>query len=212
MAPAFEHPSLVGLNAKPGHPSALAHWLDPAYPSTSMSKAAIQAKAAERYDKLAAGEPVAGTSLADMVGAEQALAKHQPAAASWVATPEQLDQLQAHLDGLAAKASTAQSAAERAALLAEAISTENLFSDASCPAMSPDELDARKAAARKTTTGLSHGSMWQLVNEPTRPLEVSGAGWSTVPKHLPFFATRRQPRCSGLSRQRPRSVRRTSSS
>jgi len=171
----FEHPSLVGLNAKPGHPSALAHWLDPAYPSTSMSKAAIQAKAAERYDKLLAGEPMAGMSLADMVGAEQALAKHKPGGTSWVATPEQLHQLQAHLDDIAAKASEAQSAAERAALLAEAISTENLFSDASCPAMSPDELDARKAAARKTTTGLSHGSMWELVNEPTGPLEVSGA-------------------------------------
>ncbi len=44
-AAGFEHPSLVGLNAKPGEPGALAHWLDPAYPPHSMSKAKIQAKA-----------------------------------------------------------------------------------------------------------------------------------------------------------------------
>ena len=208
----FEHPGLVGLNTKPGHPSALAHWLDPAYPSTSTPKAAIQAKATERYDKLLAGEPVAGMSLADMVAAEQALDKHKPGGAGWVATPEQLHQLQAHLDDIAAKASKAQPAAERAGLLAEAISTENLFSDASCPAVPPDELAARKAAAKKTATGLSHGSMWELVNEPTGRSRSPGPGWSTVPKPLPFSATRHQPRCSGLSRPSSLSARRTSSS
>ena len=70
----FEHPSLVGLNAKPGEPGALAHWLDPAYPPHSMSKAKVQAKAIERYDELLAGGTVAGKTLADVTAAEAAMA------------------------------------------------------------------------------------------------------------------------------------------
>ena len=171
----FEHPSLVGLNTKPGHPSALAHWLDPAYPSTSTPKAKIQAKATERYDKLLAGEPVAGMSLADMVAAEQALDKHKPGGAGWVATPEQLHQLQAHLDDIAAKASKAQPAAERAVCWLKLSRPRTCSATLSAPGRAADELAARKAAAKKTATGLGHGSMSELFRQPTGALEVSGA-------------------------------------
>lgn len=150
----FEHPSLVGLNTKPGQPPALAHWLDPAYPTDLASKANIQAKALQRYDELLAGGTVGGMTLGDVKAKEAALGVTALDTTAWVATPAELDELQAHLDDLVSQGKAIKyqhdpgTAPEKhAALLSEAIGTENRIFDASCPGLSPDDLGGRKANA-----------------------------------------------------------------
>jgi hypothetical protein len=49
-------PGAAGWNTPPGGQRPLVHWLDPVYPPEPPSKLAIQAKAAEHFAKLAAGE------------------------------------------------------------------------------------------------------------------------------------------------------------
>jgi hypothetical protein len=170
----FQHPSLVGLNAKPGEPGALAHWLDPAFPHHSMSKAKIQAKAIERYDELLAGGTVAGKTLADVTVAEAALAAPSSPPEGWLATPGQLDQLQAHLEESVTKALHGH-VDDRPAALFEAISTENLLTDAYCPQLSAEEQAARKAATKAPLDGLAHLNVPYLFRHPEPPLDISKA-------------------------------------
>lgn len=61
----FQYPQLVGLSGG-DHP--LAHWLNPAYPAASSSKAKVQAKAIERFELLASGavSDINGVTLADL--------------------------------------------------------------------------------------------------------------------------------------------------
>jgi hypothetical protein len=101
-AEGFEHPTLVGLT--PCTPSALAHWLNPAYPEDTPSKVAIQAKALERYGEVAAGSTAYGVSLGEVHAAEAKLGVSMPALAGWVATPEQYQA--AHAEAVAAAAAS----------------------------------------------------------------------------------------------------------
>jgi len=88
-AQGFEHPSLVGWNTPPGGQHPLVHWLDPVYGPESASKLAIQAKAAERYAQLAAGQTLNGLTLADVTAQEAGLPGHHPLG-SWQATPAEV--------------------------------------------------------------------------------------------------------------------------
>lgn len=102
-AEGFEHPTLVGLNTKPGQAHPLVHWLDPAYPSGIPSKLAIQAKAGERYALLAAGETIGGLTFADVRAAEAALGILPTVpAGSWAATPAEIAGSLAELTTIAA--------------------------------------------------------------------------------------------------------------
>jgi hypothetical protein len=79
----FEHPGLVGLGEGP---SPLAHWLDPAYPEGTPSKAKIQAKTLERYGALCAGQTIGGAALSP-TATNPAGTKPPGGGGEWVATP-----------------------------------------------------------------------------------------------------------------------------
>jgi hypothetical protein len=121
-AQGFSYPQLVGLN---GSPQALAHWLNPAYPSDSVSKAGIQAKAVERFEHLCAGKEVAGFSLADVK-----ITGGPPV--TWTATPEEFQQLKTafHKNTAAFTALPTHDTAGRQKALAALLVTENALSSA----------------------------------------------------------------------------------
>ena len=64
---------------------------------------------------------------------------------------------------------------DRPAALFEAISTENLITDAYCPQLSAEELAARKAAAKAPLDGLAHLNVPYLFRHPEPPLDISKA-------------------------------------
>lgn len=143
----FEHPTLVGLTEEPGAQHPLVHWLDPVYEGAIPSKLKIQAKAAERYAQLAAGESIAGLSLADVQAAEVGFTAPPPPGA-WEATPVEvvaamagLNQALADLDWHAVK----QGASDGG--LAALVAAENHLAAAQCPEMGA-QLDAAKASAK----------------------------------------------------------------
>ena len=147
-AEGFEHPGLVGFNAVDGkgqHP--LVHWLDPAYPPTSPSKLAIQAKAAERYAALAAGETIGGLSWADVQAAEAQLSTDNipPGLSSWSATPTDVVNAQSALHQAAVEFKPYPVGAGVG--LAEVVAAENHLATANCPELGPS-LDAAKAAGK----------------------------------------------------------------
>lgn len=95
-AEGFDHPTLVGLSDSDSHP--LVHWLDPAYADDVPSKAAIQHKAAERYQTLAAGGKIDGIGYDDVLAAEAALGLGPKAAGGgWEATPAEVSASAAEL-------------------------------------------------------------------------------------------------------------------
>jgi hypothetical protein len=143
----FEHPTLVGLTEEPGAQHPLVHWLDPVYPTSSPSKLKIQAKAAERYAQLAAGESVSGLTLADVQAAEAGFVAPPPPGA-WEATPADvvgamagLNQALADLDWSAVKHGSSDGG------LAALVAAENHLAAAQCPEMGA-QLDAAKGSAK----------------------------------------------------------------
>ncbi|MEX5636682.1 hypothetical protein [Parafrankia sp. FMc2] len=146
----FDHPALVGLTSAT---SPLAYWLNPAYPDDAPGKAAIQAKALERFAELAAGGSVAGMTLADLQALEAAASP--PAGGpptgtgAWDATPEQVAAAHVALDqAVAAFTATAEGGGEAAtAAFGAMIDAENRLASATCP-QAADALALAQAAAR----------------------------------------------------------------
>ncbi|HET7486489.1 MAG TPA: hypothetical protein VFJ85_01075 [Acidimicrobiales bacterium] len=153
LAEGFEHPTLVGLNAAGGGPHPLAHWLDPAYPPTSPSKLAIQAKASERFAALADGATIAGVTLADVQAAEAAAgAGAPPSGGGWVATPADIVTASTALHQALADFNILQ--ATNPALdnpndggLGALLAAENHLATAQCAELGSD-LDAAKASVK----------------------------------------------------------------
>lgn len=144
----FTHPHLVGLSPSAGtHP--LLHYLDPAYPDGIPSKAAIAAKADERYAQLAAGGSIAGFSFADVQTLEAQLgAGSSPPLAgftTWTATPLQVLQASTAVSQAAA-AVTAAGGPATPEQLAALLAAENRLHTATCPT-APDALTQAQAAA-----------------------------------------------------------------
>ncbi|MEX2621554.1 MAG: hypothetical protein WD250_15160, partial [Egibacteraceae bacterium] len=137
-AQGFAHPQLVSG-------SALVHWLNPAYPSDSPSKAKIQAKATQRYGQLAAGEidSVHGHTLADVQAAE---ATSAPGATvgTWQATPAQVAIALAEVNQRLAELDPY---GDGDGGLGELIAAERRLHTAACPDMAPTDLDTAKNAA-----------------------------------------------------------------
>ena len=145
-AQGFEHPGLVGWNTTPGAQHPLVHWLDPVYPPESPSKLAIQAKAAERFAQLAAGETLNGLTFADVQAMEAGLSGHSPPGA-WVATPaEVVGAMTSFNEALAAAGGPIHHVTGEQ--LAELVAAENHLAGALCPDMAPEALQAAKAAAK----------------------------------------------------------------
>jgi hypothetical protein len=145
-AQGFEHPTLVGLNTASGGTHPLVHWLDPAYGPESPSKLAIQAKAAERYGALAAGETVGGHTLADVHAAEAHLGPGPPEPpGSWKASPADVVSAQAALsDALVALTPNGYGGDSG---IGAVVAAENHLATASCPELGPG-LDAAKGAGK----------------------------------------------------------------
>lgn len=137
----FEHPELVGFGNTSPHP--LVHWLDPVYGDAAVSKAAIQAKATERYQQLAAGETINGITFADLPTTSQP-------GGTWVATPAQIAELSAQINELA---STPSMTTSQKIQLLEA---EAKLHDAECPQLG-------------TSLAALQGSVAQLVTAQTVP-------------------------------------------
>ncbi|HVL27552.1 MAG TPA: hypothetical protein VM390_05355, partial [Acidimicrobiales bacterium] len=166
-AQGFEHPTLVGFNspvnfeppasfpAGPQHP--LVHWLDPAYGPESPSKLAIQAKAAERYAAVAAGETVGHQTLADVQAAEAQLGVGPPEPpGSWKASPADVVAAQAALqDALVAY----QPSNHDGTSLSSVVAAENHLATASCPELGPG-LDAAKGAGKAAVDKALVGTWW----------------------------------------------------
>ncbi|MFP5319477.1 MAG: hypothetical protein ACLGI2_14445 [Acidimicrobiia bacterium] len=142
----FEHPTLVGLNSPEGAKHPLVHWLDPAYGPESPSKLAIQAKAAERYAAVAAGETVGGQTLADVQAAEAQPGPGPPEPpGSWKASPAEVVAAQASLqDALVAFTPHGYGGDSG---LGAVVAAENHLATASCPELGP-ALDAAKGAGK----------------------------------------------------------------
>lgn len=155
----FEHPTLVGLNGPGAGKHPLVHWLDPAYPASSQTKLAIQAKAAERYAALAAGQSVAGLSLAEVQAAEAHLgAAPPPGMATWGATPADVVKAQARLSQALVELKTYAPTGE-ACGVGEVLEAENQLATASCPELGA-ELDVAKASGKAAVDkALAQGSL-----------------------------------------------------
>jgi hypothetical protein len=168
-AQGFEHPSLVGLNTAAGGQHPLVHWLDPAYGPESPSKLAIQAKAAERYATLAAGETVGGQTLGDVQATEAQLGPGPPPPGSWKASPADVVAAQAGLqDALVAFHPHGPATADSG--LGAVVAAENHLAMASCPELG-DGLTAAKGAGKAavdkavaTLTPKLHGDVAALVD------------------------------------------------
>ena len=165
----FEHPTLVGLNTAAGGQHPLVHWLDPAYGPGSPSKLAIQAKAAERYGALAAGETVGGQTLADVQAAEAELGGGPPPPGSWKASPGDVVAAQAALqDALVAFQAHAGPGSDSG--LGAVVAAENNLATAACPELGGGlevAKGAGKAAVDKavaTMTTKLHGDVAVLVD------------------------------------------------
>ncbi len=158
-AEGFEHPTVVGLNGPAGGKHPLVHWLDPAYPATAQTKLAIQAKAAERYAALAAGESVAGLSLAEVEADEAQLGgSPPPGMPTWAATPADVVKAQAGLNQALVALKTYVPTGE-ACGLGDVIAAENYLATASCPALGAD-LEAAKASGKAAVDkALAQGSL-----------------------------------------------------
>ncbi|PZS24217.1 MAG: hypothetical protein DLM61_22785, partial [Pseudonocardiales bacterium] len=145
----FAHPHLVGFSDTTGHP--LVHYLDPAYPSDITSKAAIAAKAEERYAMLAAGQSVHGLTLDEVTALETHLPNQQPStgAGQPISAGQALSlsaQITAATTELGATGWTAHHQPDPAAVTA-LLSAENALATATCPD-APEGLNAAQAAAR----------------------------------------------------------------
>jgi len=143
-AQGFEHPGLVRWNTPPGGQHPLVHWLDPVYPPESPSKLAIQAKAAERYAQLAAGQTLNGLTLADVTAQEAGLSGHNPPG-SWQATPAEVVGALTSFNQALAEAPPMKASGEQLAAL---VAAENHLASAVCYGMPVEDLDAAKAAAK----------------------------------------------------------------
>lgn len=155
----FAHPTLVGVDGDNG---ALAHWLNPACPPGSTSKAKIQAKAQERYDQLAAGalKAIGGQTLPDVQAAEANLPGGSPVAGSgaWPATPAQVTAAVAALNqslvALYAPASPYGGTPEGDGGLQGVLDAERAVVTADCPELGTDLATAKAAAAGLVTKQL----------------------------------------------------------
>jgi hypothetical protein len=143
----FAHPHLVGFtSAESGSTHPLVHYLDPAYPDESASKAAIAAKAEQRYAQLAAGETVHGHTLAEITQLEQQL----PAGATGPAIGETITPAEALALSAKVTAAATEVAAGHwtsydppsAASIVAMLAAENKLAHATCP----DAVDAHAAA------------------------------------------------------------------
>ncbi|WP_131802306.1 hypothetical protein, partial [Parafrankia soli] len=142
----FEHPALVGLNSTT---SPLAYWLNPAYPDGLPSKMAIQTKAQERFAALAAGETVAGMTLADLQaleGTPVATGDNPASSGSWTATAEQVEAARAALTDAVDTFTASADEATAPAAFAAMIDAENRLATATCPPMA-EQLTLAQAAA-----------------------------------------------------------------
>lgn len=144
----FEHPTLIGLNTTGQHP--LVHWLDPTYPPGA-TKAALQAKASQRWQQLAAGATINGWTHADVAAAEAALhpAPTQPDP-EWIATPEQVSTVMAQLTTAAASL-PATSSPDYPAKAAELLALERQLHTARCDELG-DSLHGLQASSALLTT------------------------------------------------------------
>lgn len=156
-AQGFEHPTLVGMKTGDGEQHPLVHWLDPAYGPSTPSKLKIQAKATERYAKLATGGTLAGLSLAD-VQAQEASLTHPAPAEAWQATPPQVVAAMADLNHAVAALDFHQVSEGSDGGLGVLIAAENHLAAAQCPEMA--ELDAAKASARAAVDKALEGSAY----------------------------------------------------
>lgn len=145
----FAHPHLVGFSDTPGHP--LVHYLDPAYPSDITSKAAIAAKAEERYAMLAAGQSVHGLTLNEVTALEAHLPTQQPSTGGGqpISAGQALSvsaQVTAAATELGATHWTAHHQPDPAAVTT-LLAAENALATATCPDAA-EGLSAAQAAAR----------------------------------------------------------------
>lgn len=156
-AQGFEHPTLVGMNTGDGEQHPLVHWLDPAYGPSTPSKLKIQAKATERYAKLATGGTLAGLALADVQAQEASLA-HPPPAEAWPATPPQVVAAMADVNQAVAALDFHQVSEGSDGGLGALIAAESHLAAAQCTEMA--ELDAAKASARAAVDKALQGSAY----------------------------------------------------
>jgi len=191
VAQGFEHPSLVGWNTPPGDQHPLVHWLDPIYPAESPSKLAIQAKAAERYAQLAAGQTLNGLSLAD-VGAQEAGLGGHPSPGSWQATPAEVVGAMTSFNQALAEAPPLKANGEQLVAL---IAAENHLSASVCPGMAAEQLEAAKAAAKANVDQRLASASWAPRQEAASKLVAEASAQGTVdPAKVP---QRKRPACPG---------------
>lgn len=128
----FDHAGLIGAGP-------LAHWLDPAYPPDSPSKAKVKAAAQDRYDAACAAGAAgpAGPPGSAPVGP-----------GGWQASPGEIVAAQAAIaDAATAYSGLSVLSQDKPAALAALIAAENRLATADCPALGAG-LDQAKAAAR----------------------------------------------------------------
>jgi hypothetical protein len=181
----FEHPTLVGLNAASGGAHPLVHWLDPAYPPTSPSKLAIQAKAGERYAALGAGETIGGLTLAQVQAEEAQISAGAPLPpeVSWEATPAQVVEAQAALHQALADFNPSTSVDNG---LGNLVAAENHLVTAHCPELGP-QLDVSKAAAKAAVDqaiGTKSYSLGNAINELATSAHEAGTFDAAAAKYL----------------------------
>jgi hypothetical protein len=174
----FVHPHLVGLSGTGDHP--LVHWLDPAYPPGSPSKAKIAAKADERYAQLAAGETVGGLSLADVQALEALVGvSPPPTATSWTASAADIVALQAAVTNHAIGFQST-TGPERAAALAALIDAENRLVTAECPDLGSHVAEAAAAATAHVTKAVGHYHATRDILGPAVEAAIADGRMTTV--------------------------------
>jgi hypothetical protein len=170
------HPHLVGLSG--GGMSALVHYLDPAYPPGIPSKAAIAAKADERYAQLAAGAQVGGLTFAQVQALEVPLGAGPPGGGpgTWLATPAEVLQ--------AAAALTATHTPPTADGVAALLAAENRLHTAVCPAAA-GELAQAQGLARAQVDAVLTGPAAHTMGQPLAQMlaEAQAAGELTDSQH-----------------------------
>jgi len=180
----FDHPTLVGLNTAAGGAHPLVHWLDPAYPPTSPSKLAIQAKAAERYGALAAGETIGGLTLAQVQAEEAHLSGAPlPPEASWEATPAQVVEAQAALNQAMAEFNPSTAVDNG---LGNLVTAENHLVTAHCLELGP-QLDVSKAAAKAAVDqaiGTKSYALGNAINDLAKSAHKAGTFGDGEVKYL----------------------------
>jgi hypothetical protein len=184
-AQGFEHPTLVGWNTTPGGQHPLAHWLDPVYPPESPSKLAIQAKAAERYAQLAAGETINGLTWADVAAQESNLGGGHPPG-SWQATPADVVGAMTSFNQVLATSVPFNGQGEWVANL---VGAENHFAAVVCPGMPAGDLEAAKAAAKANVDKVLATAGWKGRDEAAAKLMAEASAAGTIDSGSAQFLT-----------------------